>query len=161
LFFYFYYLVKIDLNKSQIGIAKSFNGIGSPDPTLVAIYAREKRTEQQKTNNYFLNELRKELANNKNNCQVAQQQISTTLQNLSEEIAQAKQDLQSVQQEIAEIANSKPQDWQERLNKLEGELQTLTTRLAESEEQTKDFIGILEQYGARISPIPPENPDEE
>ena len=51
---YIYHTEEISLDPSQIYIEKTIDGMGSPDPALVAVYANEKRLEQQLSINFFM-----------------------------------------------------------------------------------------------------------
>ena len=155
---YIYHTEEISLDPSQIYIEKTIDGMGSPDPALVAVYASERRLEQQLSINFFMGKVIQDLEEHKTNFHTVSQKFSSILQTLQEEIAHTQQEIQTIQQEVAEIktGQDQAQDGPDRLTRLEEQLQALTDYLTKSAEETKDLMRLLEQYGARISPLPSE-----
>ncbi|MBP5297340.1 MAG: hypothetical protein J6Y94_08440, partial [Bacteriovoracaceae bacterium] len=149
---YIYHTEEISLDPSQINIEKTVDGMGSPDPALVAIYANERRLEQQLSINFFMGKVLQDLEEHKTNFHTAYQQLNAILQILNENHARTQQEIQAIEQEIKEIEDNKPQDWPDRLSQLTGQLQTLTAHLAKSGEQTKEFIDLLKQYATQVAP---------
>jgi len=149
---YIYHTEEINLDPSQIYIEKTIDGMGSPDPALVAIYANEKRLEQQLSINFFMGKMLQDSAEHKTNFQMAYQKLNAILQILNEDQTHTQQVMKAIEQEITEIEENQPSDWPERLAQLKKQLQTLAAHLAKSGEQGQELSGLLEQYEAQVTP---------
>lgn len=149
---YIYHTEEISLDPSQIHIEKTVDGMGSPDPSLVAIYANERRLEQQLSINFFMGKVLQDFEENKTNFHTVYQQLNAILQILDEDHSHTQQEIQAIEQEMAEIEKNKPQDWPDRLSQLTDQLQTLTAHLAKSGDQIKEFIDLLKQYETQVAP---------
>ena len=164
---YIYDLVEIDLKRTLVKSEKVVQGMGRPDPVLMAFHAQNRQNDRQ--DRTFLAALNSRYGDQAKNLQAIENQLTNSIASLNASIGALHGQIATAEQAINQLSqtNNSP-EVADRLTKIEQLLQDLTARLAEYEnkaqeitqEITPEIPQDLPSLEPKISPIPPEDDEE-